>query len=131
MDRPKFSTIETCDFDHLNVANYCKLLQLLQPPENSRQHFKSGFQHRKLRRERGVYNIHKKTPARRKDKIVHCKMLRLQSALNRLFRQTWDHFHWKERARIARVESFFDFVAHCCKCCKMLQSLIAGCKCRN
>ena len=26
---------------------------------------------------------------------------------------------------------FFDFVAYCCKCCKMLQSLIAGCNCRN
>ena len=25
----------------------------------------------------------------------------------------------------------FDFVAYCCKCCKMLQSLIAGWNCRN
>ena len=57
-------------------------------------------------------------------------MLQLESALKRLFRKTWDHFHWKERARLARIQ-FFDFVAYCCKCCKMLQSLIAGCNCRN
>ena len=51
-------------------------------------------------------------------------MLQLQSALKRLFRQTWDHFHWKERTQFARKQSFLDLlrivasIAGCCKCLK-------------
>ena len=42
------------------AAMHCKLLQLLQPPINSRQHLKSGFQHRKPRQERTAQQMVKK-----------------------------------------------------------------------
>ena len=66
-----------------------------------------------------------------KQKDAWCKMLQLHSALKQLFRQPRDHFHWKEHTQFARIKSFLDFVAYCCKYCNMLQRLIAGCNCRN
>ena len=55
-----------------------------------------------------------------------CKMLQLQSALKRLFRQTWDHFHWKERTQFARIQSFLDLLhitASIARCCKGLMQV--------
>ena len=54
----------------------------------------------------------------------YCNMLQLPAALKRLFRQTWDHFHWKERTQFARIQSFLDLLhvtASIARCCKGLQ----------